>query len=197
MFRAYGSFPNGGASETKTSLRNPLENIQTWGASPIAPPPTPSPSTTSSSSPDFHNASQTTQPNITNQRHNALRQLQQQSHFQNNLHAHSQQQHQQQQQSHQQQQQQQQKSSQNFFIEAALNNNNNNNNNNGFKNSDLKGRDSFFFSFFMLPSPIIAQSCQTERKEMEKPRKFVLHSSLPARLSAYLTYQLFFICLSS
>ncbi|KAG5670001.1 hypothetical protein PVAND_000289 [Polypedilum vanderplanki] len=132
MFRAYGSFPNGGASETK-SLRNPLENIQTWGASPIAPPPTPSPSTTSSSSPDFHNTTHTTQPNITNQRQNALRQLQQQSQFQNNLHAHNQQQH-----------QQQQKSSQNFFIEAALNNNNNNSN--GFKNSDLKGRK-FFFLF--------------------------------------------------
>jgi hypothetical protein len=140
MFRAYGSFPNGGgaASETK-SLRNPLENIQTWGASPIAPPPTPSPSTTSSSSPDFHSTSQTTQPNIPSQRHNALRQLQQQSQFQSNLHAHNQQQHQQQ---HHHQQQQQQKSSQNFFIEAALNNNNNNNNN-GFKNSDLKGSDSF------------------------------------------------------
>lgn len=132
MFRAYGSFPNGATSETK-SLRNPLENIQTWGASPIAPPPTPSPSTTSSS-PDFHSTSQTTQPNITNQRHNALRQLQQhQQHnqFQNNLHAHNQQ---------HQQQLQQQKSSQNFFIEAALNNNNNNNNN-GFKNTDIKGRN--------------------------------------------------------
>lgn len=136
MFRAYGSFPsNGTASGETKSLRNPLENIQTWGASPIAPPPTPtpSPSTTSSSSPDFH----TTQPNITNQRHNALRHLQQQqqqNHFQNNLHAHNQ----------QHQQLQQQKSS-SFFIEQALNNNNNNSisNGNGFKNNDIKGRQLF------------------------------------------------------
>lgn len=136
MFRAYGSFPsNGTASGETKSLRNPLENIQTWGASPIAPPPTPtpSPSTTSSSSPDFH----TTQPNITNQRHNALRHLQQQqqqNHFQNNLHAHNQ----------QHQQSQQQKSS-SFFIEQALNNSNNNSisNGNGFKNNDIKGRQLF------------------------------------------------------
>lgn len=124
MFRAYGSFPNGtgAASETK-SLRNPLENIQTWGASPIAPPPTPtpSPSTTSSSSPDFH----TTQPNISNQRHNAIQLHLQQNHFQNNLHSHN--------------QQQQQKSS-SFFIEQALNNNNNNSISNGFKNNDIKGK---------------------------------------------------------
>lgn len=135
MFRAYGSFPSNGtnaASETK-SLRNPLENIQTWGASPIAPPPTPtpSPSTTSSSSPDFH----ITQPNISNQRHNAIQlhlqqqQQHQQNHFQNNLHAHN---------------QQQQKSS-SFFIEQALNNNNNNSINNGFKNNDIKGRSLFEF----------------------------------------------------
>jgi hypothetical protein len=145
MFRAYGSFPSNGtaaAGETK-SLRNPLENIQTWGASPIAPPPTPTPSTTSSSSPDFH----TTQPNISNQRHNALRHLQQNNHFQNNLHAHNQQQQQQNQQlQHQQQQQQQQKSS-SFFIEQALNNNNNSiTNGNGFKNNDIKGRNFNVFS---------------------------------------------------
>lgn len=135
MFRAYGSFPTNGtgaASETK-SLRNPLENIQTWGASPIAPPPTPtpSPSTTSSSSPDFH----TTQPNISNQRHNAIQlhlQQQQQNHFQNNLHAHNH------------QLQQQQKSS-SFFIEQALNNNNNNSISNGFKNNDIKGRFPYNF----------------------------------------------------
>lgn len=121
MFRAYGSFPNGG-TET-SSLRNPLENIQTWGSSPIAPPPTPtpSPSTTSSSSPDFHNSQ--TQPNINNQRQNNIRHLQQ-SQFQNNLHAH--------------QQQQQQQKSQPFYIEAM--NNNNNNTNSGFKNNDIKGK---------------------------------------------------------
>lgn len=122
MFRAYGSFPNGG-TET-SSLRNPLENIQTWGSSPIAPPPTPtpSPSTTSSSSPDFHNSQ--TQPNINSQRHNNVRHLQQ-SQFQNNLHAHQQQQH------------HQQPKSPPFFIEAM--NNNNNIANNGFKN-DIKGK---------------------------------------------------------
>lgn len=122
MFRAYGSFPNGGTetSSLQNSLRNPLENIQTWGSSPIAPPPTPtpSPSTTSSSSPDFHNSQ--TQPNINNQRHNNIRHLQQ-SQFQNNLHAH----------------QQQQQKSQPFYIEAL---NNNNNINNGFKNNDIKGK---------------------------------------------------------
>ncbi|CRL05145.1 CLUMA_CG018118, isoform A, partial [Clunio marinus] len=98
MFRAYGSFPNSGGGTETSSLRNPLENIQTWGSSPIAPPPTPtpSPSTTSSSSPDFH-TSQTQPPNINNQRHNSLRHLQQTTQFQNNLHSHQhQQQHQQQ-----------------------------------------------------------------------------------------------------
>lgn len=125
MFRAYGSFPNsggvGGGTET-SSLRNPLENIQTWGSSPIAPPPTPtpSPSTTSSSSPDYHNSQ--TQSNMNSQRHNGLRHLQQ-SQFQNNLHAH-------------QQQQQQQPKSPPFYIEAM-----NNNNNNGFKNNDIKGKN--------------------------------------------------------
>lgn len=119
MFRAYGSFPNGG-TET-SSLRNPLENIQTWGSSPIAPPPTPtpSPSTTSSSSPDFHNSQ--TQANINSQRHNNIRHLQQ-SQFQNNLHAH----------------QQNQQKSPPFFIEAM---NNNNISNNGFKNNDIKGKE--------------------------------------------------------
>lgn len=123
MFRAYGSFPNSGSTET-SSLRNPLENIQTWGSSPIAPPPTPtpSPSTTSSSSPDFHTSQ--TQPNINNQRHNNIRHLQQ-SQFQNNLHAH--------------QQQQQQQKSPPFYIEAM--NNNNNITNNGFKNNDIKGKE--------------------------------------------------------
>lgn len=119
MFRAYGSFPNGGGTETP-SLRNPLENIQTWGSSPIAPPPTPTPSpSTTSSSPDFHNSQ--TQPNANIQRRNNIRHLQQ-SQFQNNLHAH--------------QQQQQQKKSPPFYIEAM----NNNNNNNGFKNNDIKGK---------------------------------------------------------
>ena len=119
MFRAYGSFPNGGneTSPLQNSLRSPLENIQTWGSSPAPPPtPTPSPSTTSSS-PDFH-CSQT-QPNINNQRQNNIRHLQQ-SQFQNNLHAH----------------QQQHQKSQPFYIEAL---NNNNSNNNGFKNNDIKG----------------------------------------------------------
>lgn len=126
MFRAYGSFPSGG-TET-SSLRNPLENIQTWGSSPIAPPPTPtpSPSTTSSSSPDFHNSQ--AQANVSNQRHNNIRHLQH-SQFQNNLHSHQQ---------HQQQQQPPQKS-QPFFIEAM--NNNNNITNNGFKNNDIKGNE--------------------------------------------------------
>ncbi len=130
MFRTYGSFPSNGTSATREtkSLRNPLENIQTWGASPIAPPPTPtpSPSTTSSSSPDFH----TTQSAISNQRQNAIQlhlQQQQKNHFQNNFHAHN----------HHHQQQQQKSSS--FFIEQALNNNNNNNISNGFKNNDIKG----------------------------------------------------------
>jgi hypothetical protein len=121
MFRAYGSFPNGGSetSSLQNSLRNPLENIQTWGSSPIAPPPTPTPSpSTTSSSPDFHNSQ--TQPNINNQRQNNIRHLQQ-SQFQNNLHAH----------------QQQQQKSQPFYIEAL---NNNNNINNGFKNNDIKGK---------------------------------------------------------
>jgi hypothetical protein len=120
MFRAYGSFPNSGGTET-SSLRNPLENIQTWGSSPIAPPPTPTPSTTSSSSPDYHSSQ--TQSNANSQRHNGLRHLQQ-SQFQNNLHAH-------------QQQQQQQPKSPPFYIEAM-----NNNNNNGFnKNNDIKGKN--------------------------------------------------------
>ena len=116
MFRAYGSFPNN-VTET-SSLRNPLENIQTWNSSPIAPPPTPIPSplTTSSSSPDFP----ISQPNINSQRRNNIRHLQQ-SQFQSNLHAH----------------QQQQQKSPPFYIEAM---NNNNNSNNGFKNNDIKGK---------------------------------------------------------
>jgi hypothetical protein len=120
MFRAYGSFPNGGGGTETSSLRNPLENIQTWGSSPIAPPPTPtpSPSTTSSSSPDFHNSQ--TQSSLNSHRPNNIRHMQQ-SQFQNNLHAH----------------QQQQKSP--FFIEAM--NNNNNITNNGFKNNDIKGKE--------------------------------------------------------
>lgn len=128
MFRAYGGFPNGG-TET-SSLRNPLENIQTWGSSPIAPPPTPtpSPSTTSSSSPDFHSTQ--TQPNINGQRHNSIRHLQQ-SQFQSNLHAH--------------QQQQQQQKSPPFYIEAM--NNNNNITNNGFKNNDIKGKETTMSHF--------------------------------------------------
>lgn len=123
MFRAYGSFPNGG-TET-SSVRNPLENIQTWG-SPNPPPPTPTPSTTSSSSPDF-NSSQT-QANANSQRHNnSIRQHHlQQSQFQNNLHAH--------------QQNQQQQKSQPFYIEAM---NNINSPNNGHKSNDIKGKNTF------------------------------------------------------
>lgn len=100
MFRAYGSFPNSGneTSSIQNSLRSPLENIQTWSSSPIAP----------SSSPDFHCAQ--TQPNINNQRQNNIQHLQQ-SQFQNNLHAH----------------QQQHPKSQPFYIEALNNNNSINN----------------------------------------------------------------------
>lgn len=132
MFRAYGSFPNG---ETETSsLRNPLENIQTWGSSPNAPPPTPTPLMTSSSSPDF-NSSQT-QANSNSQRQNNNRHLQQ-SQFQNNLHVH--------------QQQHQQQKSQPFFIEAI------NGPNNGNKNNDNKGkkdRNCYEFNLFLLQAKL-------------------------------------------
>lgn len=146
MFRAYGSFPNGGSTET-SSMRSPLENIQTWGSSPIAPPPTPNAShstSSSSSSPDFQSMQHTSQSNINNQRHQNIRHLhhhqqqqlqnhRQHSQFQTNLHAH-----------------QQQQKSQPFYIEAALSNNNNNN---GLKNNDIKGIwENFYQLIFVLES---------------------------------------------
>lgn len=133
MFRAYGSFPNGG-TET-SSLRSPLENIQTWGSSPNAPPPTPTASsTTASSSPDFNSSH--TQANVNSQRQNSVRQHLQQSQFQNNLHAH---------------QQQQQQKSQPFYIEAM----NNNCPNNVHKNNDIKGKEQYprnCYQFISFPS---------------------------------------------